>query len=351
MEKYKNLINFELWGNTGAEYVVALIVFALSLFFLKVFQLIILKKLQIAAEKTKTDLDDVFISIVRKLRPPFYSFVALYASVKFLNLTDVIENLIDGIFILIVVYQIINALQDLVNYATKKMSKEGKRVSSSVAGSISLILKITLWTFAILLILSNWGINITSLIAGLGIGGIAIALAVQKILGDIFSSFSIFIDKPFEEGDFIVVGTDSGTVQKIGVKTTRLKTLQGEELVISNQELTSERIRNFKKMEKRRVLFVFGVLYETPQKKLQNIPNIVKKVIEKEGNTEFGRVHFKEFADSSLNFEVVYYVLSGDYNQYMDTRQNINFSLKERFEKEGIEFAYPTQTLFINKIN
>jgi len=352
MENYKNLINFELWGNSGESYLFALAMFFTSVIILKIFQLVILKKLEKAAKHTKTDLDDVFVSIVRKLKPPFYSFIALYIGIKFLNTTSLINSIVDGLFILIIVYQIINALQILIDYGAQKIaSKEGKKISSSITNSISMMLKITLWTFAVLIILSNWGINVTSLVAGLGIGGIAIALALQKILGDIFSSFSIFIDKPFEEGDYIVVGADSGVVQRVGIKTTRLKTLQGEELVISNQELTTERIRNFKKMQKRRVVFGFGVLYETPKEKLINIPSMVEDVIKAEEKSDVGRVHFKDFGDSSLNFEVVYYVNSGDYEEYMNSQQTINLNIKERFDKEGIEFAYPTQTLFVNKIN
>jgi len=316
---------------------------------LKMFQLTILKRLKSVAKVTKTDLDDVLIGMVEKIKPPVYSFIALYGALQFLTLGEVVQKIVNGLLILVVVYQIINALQEFVNFAVRKLSSEDRKVSSSVVSSISIMAKTVLWSFAILLILSNWGINISSLVAGLGIGGIAIALAVQKILSDVFSSFSIFVDKPFEEGNFIIVGQDMGTVQKIGIKTTRIKTLQGEELVISNQELTTERVRNFKRMKERRVSFTIGVTYETTLTKLQNIPNMIKDIVESQETARFDRAHFKEYGDFSLNYEIVYYVKSKDYLVYMNTQQAINFALNERFVKEGIEFAYPTQTIFVKK--
>lgn len=346
---YKNLLNFQLFGNTGKDYLIAFLVLIVFVALLKLFQLVILKKLEKAAKKTKTDLDDVLINIVERIRPPVYSFVALYGALQFLVLGQVVEKIINGLLILVIVYQIINALQEFINFAVKKLSSEDKKVSSSVVSSISIMAKTVLWSFAILLILSNWGINISSLVAGLGIGGIAIALAVQKILSDVFSSFSIFVDKPFEEGDLIMVGEDKGVVQKIGIKTTRIKSLQGEELIISNQELTTERVKNFKRMKERRIVFTIGVCYETSLQKIKEIPQMIKEIIEKEEFARFDRAHFKTYGDFSLNYEIVYYVASREYVKYVNTQQSINFALKEKFEEEGIEFAYPTQTIFVKK--
>ena len=206
-----------------------------------------------------------------------------------------------------------------------------------------------LWAIGLLLILSNLGIDVTSLIAGLGIGGIAIAFALQNILSDLFGSFSIYFDKPFKIGDFIVAGAHSGVVEKIGIKTTRLRALQGEEIVISNTELTSARVQNFKKMEKRRIVSSFGILYETPIEKIKNVKQIVKNIFDSLENTELGRIHFKELGDFSLNFEVVYNITTGDYDVYMDAQEKFNFALVEAFEKEGIGFAYPTQKVFLDK--
>ncbi|MEQ8215048.1 MAG: mechanosensitive ion channel family protein, partial [Smithellaceae bacterium] len=199
----------------------------------------------------------------------------------------------------------------------------------------------------LLLILDNLGFNITSLVAGLGIGGVAVALAVQNILGDLFASLSIVIDKPFVVGDFIVIDQLRGTVEHVGLKTTRLRSLSGEQLIFSNNDLLKSRIQNFKRMTERRVVFGFGVTYQTPQDKLPLINGIVREIIEKQEHVNFDRVHFKEFGNSALNFEVVYIVKDQDYNLYMNIQQAINLEMFRRFQEEKIEFAYPTQTLFV----
>ena len=185
----------------------------------------------------------------------------------------------------------------------------------------------------------------------LGVGGIAIGLAAQAVLKDLFSYFSIIFDRPFEVGDFIIVGDLLGTVEYIGAKTTRLRSLGGEQLIFSNTDLTDSRIKNYKRMEQRRVLFQFGIVYQTPYEKLQQIPSIVKKIIEDVEDTIFDRTHFSSYGDSNLVFEVVYYVVGSDYNKYMDIQQSINLAIFKEFETRGVEFAYPTQTLYINKTN
>ena len=199
--------------------------------------------------------------------------------------------------------------------------------------------------------MDNLGFDISAVIAGLGIGGIAIALAAQAILGDLFSYFVIFFDRPFEVGDFIVVGDKVGTVEYTGIKTTRIRALSGEQMVFSNTDLTNSRIHNFKKMERRRVVFSLGVIYQTTADQLEEIPKIVRGIIEKQNDTTFDRGHFKSYGDFSLNFEFVYFVIGSDYVKYMDTQQAINMEIYRTFEQKGIEFAYPTQTLFVSKEN
>ena len=186
----------------------------------------------------------------------------------------------------------------------------------------------------------------------MGIGGIAIAFALQNILADAFSALSIYFDKPFEIGDFVVVGEFSGTVKKIGIKSTRIQLLQGEELVMSNAILTSSSVRNFKKMRKRRIVFGFGVTYDTPSKKLKKIPDIIRDIIDPEKLQyldKLDRVHFSEFGDFSLIFDVVFYMKTQDYMKYKDTQQAINYAIRDAFEKEGIEMAFPTQTIYLQK--
>ncbi|MCB0347105.1 MAG: mechanosensitive ion channel family protein [Bdellovibrionales bacterium] len=218
-------------------------------------------------------------------------------------------------------------------------------------GIIQLIVRIILWAVVLLLVLDNFGIDVTALVAGLGIGGIAIALAVQNTLGDLFCSLSIILDKPFEVDDFIITGDITGTVEKIGVKSTRVRALTGEQLVVSNSDLISSRIRNFKRMRERRILFQVGVIYQTSPEKVKAIPGMIKEIIDSQEKARFDRSHFKSFGASSLDFETVYYVLEPDYNLFMDVQQAINVAVFEKFAEEGIEFAYPTQTLYVQTEN
>jgi small-conductance mechanosensitive channel len=214
---------------------------------------------------------------------------------------------------------------------------------------LGFVVRVAVWSLVLLLAMDNLGYDITALVAGLGIGGIAVALATQNILGDLFASLSIVLDKPFVVGDFLVVGDLMGNVEKVGIKTTRLRSLSGEQLIFSNTDLLTSRIRNYGRMYERRVLFTLGVTYQTPAGKLKHIPDIVREAIEAQDKVRFDRAHFQKYGDFALVFEVVYYVLSPDYNLYMDIHQAINLIIYERFAEEEIEFAYPTQTLYLSR--
>ena len=207
--------------------------------------------------------------------------------------------------------------------------------------------RVVIWTLVLLVVLDQLGFNITALVAGLGIGGIAIALAVQNVLGDLFASLSIVLDRPFVVGDFIIVGEMMGTVERVGVKTTRVRSLSGEMLVFSNSDLLKSRIRNYQQMRERRAVFSLGVTYETPASKVREIPQMLREAVEAQPRVRFDRAHFKDYGESSLGFEVVYYVLDRDFNMFMDLQQAINLAIFERFAREGIDFAYPTRTLHI----
>ncbi len=335
------------FGNSLYEYVWALGLLSVLLVVFKLIQWVILFRLEKLADKTKTEIDNTLIDIFRSIKPPFYFFLAFWIAVRTLNLNEIAGKIVDSVLIIYVVYQVIIAVQILIEFIVTEKIKD--KSSRSVAKLISKISKGVLWVLGILLILSNLGINVTSLIAGLGIGGVAVALALQNILGDLFSSFAIHFDKPFQVGDFIVVGDDMGEVKKIGIKTTRLQSLQGEETVLSNAELTSSRIHNYKKMEKRRVLFSFGVTYDTHHEKLERIPGIVRNIVEKVDSAEFDRSNFHEFGDSALLFENVYYVLTGDYNEFMNVNQEIHLKIKKSFDEEGISMAFPTRTVYLEK--
>ncbi|MFA5093125.1 MAG: mechanosensitive ion channel family protein [Candidatus Omnitrophota bacterium] len=232
-------------------------------------------------------------------------------------------------------------------YLTKK--QEDPTLVRSLDG-MSNVVKFLVWALALIIFLDNIGFKVTTMIAGLGIGGIAVAIAAQALLKDFFSYFSIVFDRPFKLGDFIIIGDFMGTVEYIGIKTTRLRSLGGEQVIFSNTDLTDSRVRNYKRMEKRRVVFSLGVTYQTSLSQLKEMPKVIEKVIKDTKDTAFDRAHFFSYGDFSLIFEVVYFVLSPDYNKYMDIQQEINFAIKEEFEKRKIEFAYLTQMLYLNKI-
>lgn len=211
---------------------------------------------------------------------------------------------------------------------------------------VAFLLRVALYAVLLLLIIDNIpGVEITALLAGLGIGGIAVALAVQNILADLFASLSISLDKPFVIGDFIVVGEHFGTVEHIGLKTTRVRSLSGEQLVFANDDLLRSRIRNFKRMTERRVLFTLRTSYATAEERLAEVPAMLREIVEGQPGVRFDRAHFKDIGDYAFVFEVVYYVLTADYNRYMDVQQAINLSICARFRQEGITFAYPTQVI------
>ena len=212
-----------------------------------------------------------------------------------------------------------------------------------------MVIKILVWGGVVIFILDNFGFKISAVIAGLGIGGVAVALAAQAILKDLFSYFSIIFDHPFKIGDFIIIEDYMGTIEHVGIKTTRIRSLGGEMLVFSNSDLTDSRVRNYKLMEKRRVVFKLGVVYETPTERLKEMPKIIENSIKNVKDAILDRAHFFSYGDFSLIFEIVYYVVGADYNKYMDIQQEINFAIKEEFERKGIEFAFPTQTLYVNK--
>jgi len=317
----------------------------------KVFEKIILVRLKALSKKTKTHVDDILIDAIHEMGNIFYIVLGLYIGSRFLVVDASIAKSIHIIFVVVATYQIVRALQIVIRFALEQYASKNDNPASSesMIHLGMLFVRIGLWSIAFLFVLSNLGIDITALVASLGIGSLAIALALQNILSDMFSSFSIYADKPFEIGDYIVIGTDSGTVKKIGLKTTRITSLQGEELVVSNKELTTVRVQNYKKMQRRRVAFTFGVVYQTSKKQLEAIPTIVETIVSSVDHLEFDRCHFHEFGDSALLFDVVYFVDTREYSTYIDTRETFNLALFETFEKQSISFAYPTQTVFVQK--
>jgi small-conductance mechanosensitive channel len=300
--------------------------------------------------RTENQVDDLLATLLKQTKLWFLFIVALYLGSLVLTLeADVSLWVGRGVTIAAFLQAGIWG-GTAISFSVKRYKRENLEEDAStvtVVSALGIIASIAVWSLVLLLILDNLGVEITSLIAGLGIAGVAVGLAVQNILGDLFASLSIILDKPFVIGDFITVGELLGTVEKIGLKTTRVRSLTGEELVFSNTDLLQSRIRNYKTLAERRVTFSFGVTYETSPAQLEGIPAMVQETIEARQPVRFDRAHFQEFGDFSLNYEVVYYVMDPDYNLYMDIQQAINLGLMRRFAEAGIEFAYPTQTVFL----
>lgn len=348
---FREILELKFLNNRLLDYLICTGVFLLSTVAIKIFERVILKKLKKWAEKTITTLDDFIVSIFERVVTPFLYLGALYSSIQILTLNAFLVKVVNVFGIAVLTIFTVRVASKVITYGFEVYSQKEKQ-SSALDQSHKGILKVVkfiLWSGAIIFFLDNLGFKISAVIAGLGIGGIAIALAAQAVLKDLFSYFSILFDRPFEVGDFIIVEDLLGTIEHIGIKTTRVRSLGGEELIFSNSDLTDSRVRNYKRMQKRRVVFKLGVVYSTPLKTLKEIPQVIEKAITSVENTVFDRAHFSSYGDFNLVFEIVYYVLSRDYNKYMDTQQAINFIIKEEFEKKGIEFAFPTQTIHINK--
>ena len=338
-------------GNRVLDYLIFIAAFLAGIVGVSFIKGIILNRIKAWSEKTSTTIDDFMVSIFEEKLIPVLYFGVFYLSFNSLILADPISRAIDIAGIVILTIFGLRLILELINYSleTYWARKEVDRSRQQSLKGIITIVKVAVWGIGITFLLDNLGFEISAVVAGLGIGGIAIALAAQTVLGDLFSYFIIFFDRPFEIGDFIIIDSYMGNIEHIGIKTTKVRSLGGEQLIFSNSDLTNSRIRNYKRMEKRRVLFSLGIVYQTTSEQLKEIPAIIKESIANVEGTTFDRAHFASYGDFSLNFEVVYYVLSGDYGKYMDVQQEINFAIKEEFEKRSIEFAYPTQSLFIEK--
>jgi small-conductance mechanosensitive channel len=335
-------------GNSMYLWLISLLTFAGLLIAFRLLQSIGTRLLRSIARRPHGMSAGIVASFLERVPAGVWILLALLLALRMLALPALAEKIITGGLLIVVVSFAVLLAQRILSYELiKRIPRLHTGDGASLPAVIQVTLSFVLWTIGVLLILSNLGINVISLVAGLGIGGIAVALAAQNILGDIFSSYSLYLDQPFREGDFITTGIHSGTVRKIGLKTTRIQALDGEEIIISNQELTSARVQNFKPMQERRVVLNFGVTYDTPVQVMRAIPGIVKEIIEKKEGVRFDRSHFSLFGPSSLDFVTVYHMLDADYTKFMDTQQAINLEIMERFEKDGIAFAFPTQTVHV----
>ncbi|ARP91166.1 mechanosensitive ion channel protein MscS [Bordetella genomosp. 9] len=307
------------------------------------------RKLQSRARMPGAHFSAIAADVIAGTSNLLLALAALLVGIGLLDLPDRWANRVGSLWFVVAILQIAlwahrGIVLGMQHYFRRHASQDGAQITALAALSVWAA-KVLLWAMVLLAMLSNMGVNITAFIASLGVGGIAVALAVQNILGDLFASMSIAIDKPFEVNDFIVVGTLAGTVEHVGLKTTRIRSLGGEQIVMSNASMLTATIQNYKRLRERRVVFQFGLTYDCTPDQARQVPRIVEEIIRGLDKTRFDRSHFKGFGESSLDFETVYYVLDPGYNQYMDIQQDINLKMMESFDELGVRFAHPMRTL------
>lgn len=311
-------------------------------------------RLRKLADRTSLGWDDLLVEVFGGTYGWMLFLFAVLIGAQYIEFSDKIETRLGQALMALVFLQIGFWLSSGVAYSLKKKAARheanNEGASATAIAVAGFTIRLVLWSIVVILVLDQFGFNVTTLIASLGVGGVAVALAVQNILGDLFASLSIALDKPFVIGDFIIVGDVTGTVEHVGLKTTRIRALSGEQIVVSNGDLLSSRIHNYKRLRERRIVFQFGVLYDTPADLLESIPGMVKSIIESTENTRFDRAHFFSFGASSLDFEVVYYVTSDNYTTYMDAQQRINLAMVRQFGEKDIGFAFPTRTLHLESV-
>lgn len=343
-------MNQAILGNTLMQWTLATSVLLLGFILLRLAKRVATNRLAALASKTDTQWDDIIAGAIKQTRTLFLLVVSIFLGSMFLQLPDRLHSIFQVTFIIFLLIQLgiwltVITISMVEHYSKRTLAKNP--AAATTMNAVGFISRIVIWSVIALVALDSLGINVTTVVAGLGIGGVAVALAVQNILGDLFASLSIILDKPFVIGDFLIIDEHLGGVEYIGLKTTRIRSLSGEQLIFSNSDLLKSRIRNYGRMFERRVVFNIGVTYSTPRDKLKRIPELIRAAINAQEKTRFDRSHFMKYGDYALQFETVYYVKSPDYNIYMDIQQSIYFAIHEAFESEQISFAYPTQKLFV----
>ena len=338
--------HYSFLNNPFEDWAIALGVAAAATVAMLFLRAVVLRRMEALSARTSTRLDDLVVAMLSRTYLLFILVFGLYFGSTFLALSGRQELFVTRIAIACLLLQAaiwgdtgLRAWRDQYRFG----AGDGERRASS--GVLCFISRLVLWVVVTLMILDNFGINITTLVASLGIGGVAVALATQNILGDLFASLSIMLDKPFEVGDFIIVGDVLGSVEHIGLKTTRVRGLGGEQVVFSNGELLKSRIHNHKRMQTRRVAFILRVSYGTSEEQLCRIPRLIREVIAAKPNIDFERAHFFMWGEWSLNFEVVYHYRSPDYLLHMDAQQEIFLEIYRRFHQEGVAFAQPVSVV------
>ncbi len=305
-------------------------------------------KLQRLAEKSPTAIDNVVVSVLAKTQHLFAVVIAVALGVWVLKVPNWVNAwVIEVVLVACVLQAALWAQAGLATVLERQRDRAESASMRTIVATFAFVGKLLIWSIVVVFVLANLGIEVTALLAGLGIGGVAAALAVQNVLGDMIAAVSLFFDRPFDIGDFIIVGSELGVVEGLNLRSTRVRALSGQLIVFANSDLAKSRIHNYGRMRERRVVFDFRVVYGTPFAKLELIPRLVREAVEACEGVRFDRSHFKGYGSYALEFETVFYVLSPDYNVYMDRQQAVNLGIYDRFEREGIEFAVPTRMLHI----
>jgi len=331
-------------GNEPAQYLYALIIFAAVLAALYLARKFVLVKLKTLAARTETDLDDMAVGLIHRITAFEYQLLAFYAATRRLARPASFDRLLHIAILLVFTWRAVTMLQELLSYWINRVAAGrglGEAARASVTQSTQVILNTAVWVAAALFALANMGVNVSAFLTGLGIGGVAVALAAQAILGDLFNFFVILLDKPFIVGDFISAGAVEGTVEHIGLKSVRIRSLSGEMILVSNSRLLAAELKNYRCLRKRRVVLATKVAPDTPQAGLRQIPALLKAAVKSVEKTEFDRSTLAGIGDFSVNFETVYLVDSPDYGVYMNTQELVLLSVMEKLEKENIRLAYP----------
>lgn len=340
MSSTEEFLAREYWHNTVQAYLIAFGIIVIGLILVRIFKRYLLNKFQKWASRSDTHFDNMIVGGIERFGLPIVTFAIIYWAINSLELSTKADKIVDVVTAVVIAYFVIRLISAFIqNIITSNIRKqENGEIKIKQIGGLMIIINMVIWILGLVFLLDNLGYDVTTILTGVGIGGIAIALAAQNIVGDLFNYFVIFFDKPFEVGDAINVDDKNGTIEFIGLKTTRLRSLTGEQIVIANSDLTKSRVHNYKRQETRRIAFTLSVRYQTATEKLKKIPVIVKEIIEAAENTRFDRAHFAKFTEYGLTFEVVYFVTVPDYLLYMDVQQDINLKIIEAFKREQITF-------------
>jgi small-conductance mechanosensitive channel len=344
------ILEWQFYHNSVRAWLIAGIIFAVIGATLFIARTLLARHLAKVAAQTSNTADDAIVDLLRRTRYFFILTAAIAGASLFLDLPPRALSVGRTLGTIALILQLAIWGNGLItfwfrNYAERKADTDV--ASRTTIAAFSFVARAILWSMLLLVGLNRLGVDITALITGLGVGGIAIALAVQNVLGDLFAALAIVLDKPFVVGDAISVDTMTGTVENVGLKTTRIRSVNGEQLIFSNTDLLKSRIRNFKRMQERRVVLTIGVSYDTPPDTVARIPGMLREAVEAQEQVRFDRSHFMTYGDSSLVFETVYFVLTADYLTFANTNQAVNLAVLRRFSAEGIDFAFPTRTIIV----